>query len=209
MTLGLEKYHHTTLSHQVYLDLLTWKQFLSVYSGATFFLQPTVFDNGAMKFWTDSSTKGFGIVFQANWTYSTFPTFSFQPSMTFLELVPIVIGLYLYGEKMANKRILFISDNMGVVDILNKQTSPVWSIMHLVRILVGLAMKHNILFKGRHISTHQNVMTDALSRFQLQRFHSICPPNMNSSCHGFIVERISQMASADCTLPKGGEEKVE
>lgn len=178
-TKGQQKYHHVRISEGIYLDLLTWKQFIDQYKGATMFLHPDIFYNSAVEFWTDSSRFGFGIMFQNNWAYGSFPQFSSPPSMTYLEMVPILIGLHLYGDRMANRHILFISDNMGVVEILNSQTSKSHEIMHLLRMLVQLCMKHNIVFKSKFIGTSFNSLCDSLSRFNFQKFRSLCPPTTN------------------------------
>jgi hypothetical protein len=38
------------------------------------------------------------------------------------ELFPIVIAVEIWGQVMANKKVCFFSDNMAVVQVINKQT---------------------------------------------------------------------------------------
>ncbi len=112
-------------------------------------------------------------MFQNNRSFGRFPHFSSVPSMTYLELVPIVIGIHLYGPRMANSRIVFVSDNMEVVEILGSQTSKCPNIMHLVRILVRVCMNHNILFKTRFMGTAFNYLCNNFSRSNFQKFAAL------------------------------------
>ena len=74
---------------------------------------------------------------------------------------------------MANKRIIFFSDNAAVVDIVDKQTSRHKDIMVLLRDLVLSCLRHNILFQARHIPGLQNSSADYLSRSQVVNFKDI------------------------------------
>jgi len=47
--------------------------------------------------------------------------------------------------------------------------------MDLVRFLVLISMKHNFLVRARHVPGVSNAITDALSRFQVQRFRELAP----------------------------------
>lgn len=70
---------------------------------------------------------------------------------------------------------VFHSDNMAVVYIINKQTSKDPHIMRLVRIFVVACMKYNIISKAVHIQGHKNVLADLLSRFRFQEFRKRAP----------------------------------
>ena len=76
---------------------------------------------------------------------------------------------------MANKRIIFFSDNAAVVDIVNNQTSRHKDIMVLLRDLVLSCLRHNILFQASHIPGLQNSSADYLSRSQVVNFKDIFP----------------------------------
>ena len=76
---------------------------------------------------------------------------------------------------MANKRIIFFSDNAAVVDIVDKQTSRHKDIMVLLRDLVLSCLRHNILFQARHIPGLQNSSADYLSPSQVVNFEDIFP----------------------------------
>ena len=70
---------------------------------------------------------------------------------------------------------VFHSENMAVVYIINKQTSKDPHIMRLVRIFVVACMKYNIIPKAIHIQGHKNVLADLLSRFRFQKFRKRAP----------------------------------
>ena len=74
---------------------------------------------------------------------------------------------------MANKRIIFFSDNAAVVDIVNKRTSRYKNIMVLLRDLVLSCLRHNILFQARHIPGLQNSSADYLSRSKVVNLKDI------------------------------------
>ena len=76
-------------------------------------------------------------------------------NIAFLELSPIVLTVHVWGSLMANKRIIFFTDNAAVVDIFNKQTSRHKDIMVLLRDLVLSCVRHNILFQARHIPDYK------------------------------------------------------
>jgi hypothetical protein len=70
---------------------------------------------------------------------------------------------------------MFTTDNMACMHIINTTTSEDRQVMKLVRSMVASSLKHNILFKARHIPGSHNVIPDLLSRFQFQKALSMAP----------------------------------
>ena len=66
---------------------------------------------------------------------------------------------------------------MAVVNIINSNTSKEHSIMKLLRKLVLLCMRYNILIKSAHISGSLNLTCDFLSRNQVGKA-KICRPTL-------------------------------
>ncbi len=83
-----------------------------------------------------------------------------------LELNPILLLLQMFEYKMANSNILFHRDNMAIVQVINKQTSRDMTIMMLLRPLILALLSHNIRFRSQHLSSADNYLADAISRFQ-------------------------------------------
>ena len=54
-----------------------------------------------------------------------------------------------------------------------KSTCRDTSLMIFVRKLVRVCLRHNILFKAKHISGFKNNLADALSRLQIERFRKL------------------------------------
>jgi hypothetical protein len=71
--------------------------------------------------------------------------------ITFLELVPIVLFIFLFKQDLSNKQILFHTDNKALVCILNKKSSKSRRGMGLIRPLVLYTMLYNMQFKAIHI----------------------------------------------------------
>ena len=76
---------------------------------------------------------------------------------------------------MANRCVAFYTENAAIVDIINKQTYKHQLVMILVRDMVLTSLKHNILFRARHIPGVLNTGADYISRFQVEQFKQISP----------------------------------
>ena len=76
---------------------------------------------------------------------------------------------------MADKCIIFFTDNTAVVDIINQQTSKHQSIMVLIRGLVLSCLQHNVLFHTKHILGFYNTRADYISRTQVAKFKELSP----------------------------------
>ena len=129
-------------------------------------------------FFTDAAAShGFGIYFGGRWAQARWPA-SFQAprkSIALLELFPIWVGLELWGLELYNRKVLFHCDNQSVVAITNKQSALCPEIMKLVRKLVIVCLRNNIMFKARYVQGCDNGIADALSRFQMVRFRALAP----------------------------------
>lgn len=73
----------------------------------------------------------------------------------------------------------FFTDNEALVHVINKSTCRDTTLMVFVRKLVLVCLKHNILFKAKHISGFTNTLADALSRLQIERFRKLAPAYMD------------------------------
>ena len=78
--------------------------------------------------------------------------------------------MQLWGCSLSNKKVLFHIDNQAVVAILNKKSSKSKNVMTLIRKLVLVTIKYNILIKAQYIPGKLKNIADALSRFNWQLF---------------------------------------
>lgn len=177
LTIGVKRpYYKISLNNEVRRDLLVWKQFLDTYNGKTMFLQEAWLSSDVLKFYTDAAQSlGYGIIFNRKWAYGEWPDRWKNKNIAILELFPIVLGLALWHDELANKKILFYTDNESVVQVINNQTSKDQSLLSLVRFLVLTCLKHNILFRARHIRGRDNTLADRLSRLQVDMFRELAP----------------------------------
>ena len=76
---------------------------------------------------------------------------------------------------LANRCVAFYTDNAAIVDIINKQMSKHQLVMIFVRDMVLNSLKHNILFRARHIPGVHNTGADCISRLQVEQFKQISP----------------------------------
>ena len=99
----------------------------------------------------------------------------YTSDITVLELFPIVVAIFTWGEELRNKKICFRSDNMSVSHIINKMSSKSDTVMVLLRNLTIKCLQKNIVIKAEHVPGVNNSITDALSRFQMDKFRLLAP----------------------------------
>lgn len=177
LTKGVRKpYHHIRLSKGAKLDLALWLRFLQDFNGKSFFLDDVWETSDTLTLYTDSAGSiGFGAVFGNRWLHGLWPASWTTYNIAILEFFPIVGAVHIWGSLMADKCVLFYSDNAAVVDIINKQTSKDSTIMVLLRDLVLSCLNYNILFQAHHIPGLINSRPDYLSRFQVAKFKELAP----------------------------------
>jgi hypothetical protein len=178
LTKGVVRPHHRIrLNREARLDLSAWNEFIDDFNGKSLFLDDQWQNSEKLCLYTDASGKiGYGAIFDSRWFYGKWEDISMENfHITFKEFFPIVVAMELWGDQLANRCILFYSDNSAVVDIINKTSSKDRDIMCLVRRLVLTCLRHNIMFSARHIPGSLNILPDLLSRLQVDKFKSLAP----------------------------------
>ena len=120
LTKGIHKpHHHIPLSKGAKSDILIWLRFLEDFNGKSFLLNDIWETSRTLHLYTDGAgSSGFGAVFGCHWLHSIWCEMWKTFNIAFLELFPIVLVVHVWGSLMANKRIIFFSDNAAVVDIV-------------------------------------------------------------------------------------------
>ena len=180
---GLTKpFHHVTVTKHIKADLRMWLEFFQNFNGVSVFLNRTWDTSQCIELFTDSAGGiglGFGAYLDAKWISGVWPDEWHATGVTkiisLLEFFPIYVAISVWGNLLANKKIIFRSDNVGVVEILNSLSSKSDLIMQLVRPFVLMCLKHNILFRGEFIAGAVNDIADAISRLQWERFRNLAP----------------------------------
>ena len=177
LTKGItQPHHHIRYTNEARADLKIWATFLDQFNGRAMLLPDSWDAPEVLLVYTDAShTLGFGAVFGNKWFSGTWPDHWQQFHINLLELFPILAAMYAWTDEFANKRVIFYTDNIAIMHILNKAASKDTLIMRLMRPLVLRAMKFNIFFKSLHIAGLENRSADALSRLQFQEFRRLNP----------------------------------
>ncbi len=92
------------------------------------------------------------------------------------------VACQIWGGLLADQRIKFHCDNEAVVGLMKSKRSPIPRVMDLMRHLTLLTLKHNMCIHAVHIPGKHNDITDAISRFQFQRFQKLAPNADTNPC---------------------------
>ena len=118
-----------------------------------------------------------------------------------LELYPIVAAIELWCQLLSNQCVLFMCDNMTVVNVLNSHTSKDVIMMKLIRKLVVTVctMNSNILFKCQHISAFLMFVLIVCLVFRSRGSRS-CSMAIRSSSYGprVLDPMINDLLSRHC-----------
>lgn len=126
-----------------------------------------------------AGSTGFGAFFQGQWSAGPWPQSwieaGFTKNMVPLELFPVVLALELWGASFRNLKVPFHGDNMGVVQVINRVSASSPPVIRLLQHLVLRCLQLNVFIYAVHLPGEENVIADALSRFQWDRFRELLP----------------------------------
>ena len=121
--------------------------------------------------------NGCAAYLQGNWAYLKWPKewseTDILRDMTYLEIIPIALAIFLWLDRFQLKNILFYSDNVTVVSILNSKSCKSERVMCIWRLYCSLI--GNFQFKVKHIYSKNNMIADALSRAHFQKCRQLAP----------------------------------
>ncbi len=162
------------VTSQIRCDLEIWKYLLLHFNGSTI-IKELNWDVPDFKVFSDASGRGFGAVFGEQWIQGEFPEWWNGKPIAVKELVPVFLVVLIWHKFFENMNVLFYVDNMAVVSILNSQTSSDKDIMKMLRKIIVLAMLNNVTIQSKHIPGKYNIVTDAISRFQIEKAEKWAP----------------------------------
>jgi len=174
--------HRIRLNKGCKEDLRVWKTFLRDYNGVTFFRDVEWTNSEALKLQTDASDWGMGQYFNGRWAYASWKSHPKlrKGSIELREILPIASSLAMWGNDLANKKVIFQCDNISVVHALKSQSSTCPKIMAVIRFIVLQALKYNITFRAEHLKGTLNVYADQISRGKFKKFLKQC---RKDGCH--------------------------
>ena len=187
MSQAKKPHHFIRISIQIRENLKVWLLFLQKFNGVSVFSDLDWVSDHDLHLYTDAAGNkklGCGAFLDGEWAILKWPKNwdeSIFKDITFLELVPILLAFHLWNEKLKGKKIILHTDNLSLVQILNKKTSRNNRVMFFVRKLVLQLLFQNIQLRAVHISSKKNVICDALSRLQIPRLISVLPDNASKT----------------------------
>ena len=79
-----------------------------------------------------------------------------EPSIVYLELYAVCVGVVLWAQHFENKRIQMNCDNQSVVTMVNQSTSNCKRCMYLIRMLVLTSMRYNCWVFVKYLKSKDN-----------------------------------------------------
>ena len=97
---------------------------------------------------------------------------SCEPSIKFLELYALVVGLtaWRHHTKLNDTKAIVFCDNEAVVHMVDNLTSSCEQCLKLIRILALQGIQFNRKIQVRYIKSRKNIHADALIQLDLTRF---------------------------------------
>jgi hypothetical protein len=168
-------HHHIDLNKQALADFQWWLDFLPSWNKKSVIPESFEIFSSDIKLYTDASNIGFGAILNNSWIQGKWDSYSSKLSIDYKELFAIVAAAMTWGHLWEGRRIIFITDNLPIVQIWNIGTTPSVELMKLVRKLYLLAAKTGFSVSLKHIYGNFNPVADAISRFQENRFRQLMP----------------------------------
>ena len=134
-------------------------------------------------FYTDTSKNsifGAGGFFNGEWFVAQWELGyirKFNPSIQYLELYVLCLGIFIWETKLQNIRIIVNCDNKTVRDAVNSLTSGCKNCMYLLRMLTLNNLRFNQRVFVKYVKSKDNKWADPISRMKLSYFLRIAPKN--------------------------------
>lgn len=103
-----------------------WAEFLDKYNGRSLVLEGLLSKIDCELYMDASSAQGFGVFFQGEWCSEGRPATWLETghfANLALELFPKVVAVKIWGDRLKNKRVRFLCDNIGMVQHWDRQTA--------------------------------------------------------------------------------------
>lgn len=159
-------------------DLRVWHSFLDPFNGRALWMS----GRSVNLIWSctrTASSTGFAAFFQGRWSAGPWPQSwkeaGFTQNLVLLELFLVVLAIELWGESFRDLKVCFHGDNLGVVKVINKVSASSLLVVRLIKHLVLRCLQLNIFIYAVHLPGVENVIAEARSRFQWDKFWELVP----------------------------------
>lgn len=184
---GLKQHHHLKVDTEMREDLMVWKDFLKLNQALCrpFLDFSSTLIAEDLDFYTDASRSqklaAFGLVFGDEWTYGEFPRWASvtdQVNIQTLEMYALMVGIVLFAEKLATRRVKVYCDNQAVVGMVNNGTSRCKTCMKFIRMITEATMRHQVRVFVQYVKSLDNTRADPLSRLDFRKFWDQSPKSV-------------------------------
>lgn len=165
-------HHHIDISAEARKDIEWWLEFLPPWNGVALFHTNTILSS-KVDLSTDASGVGLGGYYNGQWFSLPFQS-KRTYSISFLELLAIVIATFCWGEGWTDNEVVLGTDNEAIVQIWHTGSCKCKDIMTLIRHLFFFTAQRNINLLLCHVPGHSNIYADLLSRLQVSKFKKEC-----------------------------------
>ena len=175
---NLKQHHQVRITQETRQDLMVWQKFLmhpSIFCRP--FMDLQTFSSEDIDMYSDASGK---IAFRAYcgplWTAGQWSKYFLEkkkPSIEYLEMYGLMVGVLLWIRLFKNKRICIHCDNKMVKFNVNKNTVGCKNSMMLMRLIVLECMVHNVKLSVEYVKSANNGKANTLSRNQMDRFRTL------------------------------------
>ena len=176
----LKTYHHVCLDSEFHSDCQVWLTFLNdkfikaVSKPYADLSQEEIATE--LEFFSDASLNenyGVGARFGNEWIFAQWPEGFIKeknPSIQYVELLGLVLAVFTWAKRLANKRWVIFCDNSAVLDMVNHTSTGGVNAMFLVRQLILKCLEYNFRVFAKHIRSEDNQVADSLSWLDVPRF---------------------------------------
>jgi hypothetical protein len=175
-------HHKLRLNRMIQNDLKWWIYFMPYFHGVSMFYEEEWIASEKLNLWTDASDFGVGCIFGNQYICEKFDKYCISMPIAWRELYAIVLASATWGYKLSGKRVIFNCDNEAIVHCIINGFSKNVDIMTLLRRLFFICACCNFECSAKHLPSKRNVLADALSRNDMNRFSNNCNILNMSKC---------------------------
>ena len=162
-------HHHIRLGPAIRSDILWWHTFMAEWNGVSIIPHPRP---PSAVLWSDASGSfGCGAIcptlakwIQLRWDEHKKSSDGGVDSITWMELLPIVLACAVWGHGWHGQRVIVNCDNTGAVAVANSGYSKAPRIMHLLRCLFFIRALYQFSVHVVYVEGTDNTWADAISR---------------------------------------------
>jgi len=144
-------------------DLSWWNCFLTDFNGVSI-IPDIIWSNPDANMSTDICLKSCGSWCGTEYFSKKIPKFVLETETNVVELLTILVGLKIWGERFRNLRIQNFCDNSASVVVLNSGKTKDPYMLKIIREIAFILVNYNFQVKAVHLAEEINRIADRLSR---------------------------------------------